>query len=414
MPNNSMAPPPFVGSDGYYVFPSDTCTLAPGQIDPDPASNPWCPQFDWSQFRNPGNVNLGIGYLYQEPFYQAKGINPQTSLPEIWQLDSYGIPYARWNTQTNTWDNFKDIWQPGFVLPPQGQWQPPISPAEAQAGINQLTTDLFTTFTEYLRWGDEPQILSLVVDFKKNLSSDLYSQLYNFLQLFPRQSLRDWFDANIVPNLPFDMIYQMGVGGIAVDQNGNPILQAGSAGYVAPPQTVAAVPPQDWEAFGIRGAFEANRKSCDPFIWAGFINVFNQANLDYCNKHQIAPWDWEDQKARLYLTAQNQNQMQQLQASFDAYRSTIFGSNPRAQDLINQYAALPKLGDLGLEVSRQAVFKKLLEEGEFDTAESIIVAYTQAQSTVLDAGLKSKIPVNVVTSSGRQVFATPSNEVTPQ
>lgn len=78
----------------------------------------------------------------------------------------------------------------------------------------------------------------------------------------------------------------------------------------------------------------------------------------------------------------------------------------KAQKLLLAYAELPRLGDLGLEISRQSAVNELIKKKQYDMVQAIIDAYRYAHQTEIGKALKEPIPFDIQDQSGRVVKAS--------
>jgi len=241
--------------------------------------------------------------------------------------------------------------------------------ADAQEVVAQLYANgTIKPFAKYLIIGDEPKGAG-VINLKEKMTDEQVKKIKSLLQLMPRMILRAWFDINVLAAMP-----------------GEPELQ--------------------FEAH--RLVSSVKKKPYEDMIWAGFIDLFNEANLEYINKNNVTPWNWEDQKLQSYYLSQNKEDTDKINQDFNNYKALNDLQDPQAQDLVLEYNSLPKLGDLGLEISRQFAIRELLARKEYKQVKGIIEAYRYAQYTILGDVLTKPIPFDIVSNDGTIVKATPT------
>jgi hypothetical protein len=241
----------------------------------------------------------------------------------------------------------------------------------AEAAQAAYESGLFTSIVDYLAVGDEPQpppdqiaqgqVYTGVIDLNALLKPDQLDSMKKFFLMLPRSFLQGWFNDQIVPNL-------------AKDANQQPLYK--------------------------------------DMFWGAFINLFNQANLAYIQTPGITnvetglpykPWEWEAKKLDLMMMANNQSDLATLQQQMTDY-STTSKLDPRNAQLLRDYRKLPRLGDMGLEITRQNAINELLKLGEYDTVQAILDSYNYAHATqAMSDALTSPIPFNIVDKSGKQV-----------
>jgi hypothetical protein len=172
-----------------------------------------------------------------------------------------------------------------------------------------------------------------------------------------------------------------------------------SAGAGQQTQRVAEI--YGWEFLRPKRLFE-------DMTWAGFIDFFNECNLEYCNQNQIEPWAWEDEKLKAYYVSQDQPVVDEFLNRMQSYQDVNLAQDPRVIELLSQYKELPALGDPGLEISRQNAVRELLAQGEYDAVKGIIEAYRSAEYTVFSEVLNKPIPFDIDTEDGEIIKATPN------
>jgi len=299
-------------------------------------------------------ITSGIDYVPREPIKQFKGTDPETGLRTFYKIDADGVIIAKSIPATlNSWITLQQNQEP-FLRPSD------LEIAVTKNDLDQVMSDLnssgyFKARTEYIKIGDEPKG-ARVVDITAQLSEDETSDLKELLKLMPRAILYDWFKKEIVPGLP------------------------GTASILDP----------SMDEYG-----RDLKKPMESMMWAGFIDLFNEANLEYVNDQQMAPWDWEAEKMRSYYLAQSEEATQTIKADFDKFASETYINNPEAARILKDFQRLPKLGDPGLEISRQIALNELLKAREFESAQTIVNAYRIANDTVLGEALKGPVPFQV-------------------
>ena len=275
---------------------------------------------------------------------QVKGIDPVSNEVMIYRVEDDGRVVERWNPATKSWQG-----QP-FVCPTS--FGPVISQKESQEAVMYLLNNGFKKVTAYITIGDEPAG-NFVTDFEKFIGQSEAKAFFELLQSMPRQYLRAWFMESIWPKLE---------GGIL------PFKDA-----------------SDSKAADLYGEKIGGKKKDEDLVWGAVIDYFNRANLEYCNKFQVEPWAWEEEKMRLFLISQNRDELQKMEQEFDATVSALTSNESQKQKLIERYNRLPKSEDPGLEVTRQAAVNRLLDDGEFDIVAGIIDSY--------EAAAKSGLPI---------------------
>ena len=245
-----------------------------------------------------------------------------------------------------------------------------------------VESGLFKVRTEYLIIGDEPlgkrgTQAPGVFDLKSVLEPDDYAAIRQYLTMMPRSMLRNFFMEKVWPGIPWDMI--------AIETGDN--RQPTSARYVEDP---------------IYGGGHY-KKQFEDLVWGAFIDLFNEANLEYCNKNSLEPWTWEGQKTDAYYVSSNQESLNELATQIQAYQDVSLALDPKAKNIMEQYAALPKLGDLGLEINRQNAVKELLKRKEYLTAQAIVDAFRYAQDTIIGEQLTKPIPYDITSEDGSTI-----------
>lgn len=287
-------------------------------------------------------------YTPVPPLVQMRGTDPSSGLVFLYQLDTNGIIVGRWDDASKSWQDFRTY---GPFARPE-DLGPALSQAEVMDGLEGLKQDgLLTNTTEYLRIGDEIGLgAQYTVDLSASLGANEYQKLRELLKDMPRQILRSWFDAMILSKMP----------------------------------------PS---SFG-------NKKTGEDLIWMAFVNLFNEVNIIHCNSKNIAPWDWETQKLEAYLKSQNKSEIQRLEEDFKKYQGLV---SERGREILVQYAQLPKIKDLGLEITRQASIVEMLKRGDYLSAQAVVDAYRYVDQTIVGRAVKEPIPFDVALEDGEIV-----------
>lgn len=244
-----------------------------------------------------------------------------------------------------------------------------LSPDEAREAI--VNSGLFKQKTEYIVIGDEPQGGRGVVDLKSMIKIDDYQSLVQYLTLMPRSMLREFYMKKIFPTLPYDI--------------NNPA----SMNFANWPQISDPL-------YG--GSYPV--KQFDDMVWAAFIEVFNEANLNYINQNGLDPWTWEQKKTDAYYVSTSKEAIEQLSQEIDQFRDVSLALDPKAKSIMEDYLTLPKLGDVGFEVNRQNALKELLKMKDYVSAQAIVDAFRYANDSVLGEQLSKPIPYDVTTQDG--------------
>lgn len=313
-------------------------------------------------------------YVPVSPLTQLRGTDPSSGMSYLYEVDANGILVARYDELNNEWLSFKTYGP--FQRPTD--LREPITKEEAVGILEDVKSQgLITYATDYITTGDEPggynfdqgmgssQSLEqmsyegianaisakkgpYVLNIRDQVSAEDLKNLKNLFKLMPRQMLGEWFNFNIAEGLD--------TGGLD-----GPIIKG-------------------------------SRRVGYGMVWAGIIDIFNEANLEYIRENNLAPWDWEEEKMKVYLTSQNKSEMEKLRLKFEEYSSQF---DLRAQKIMAEFAALPKLGDVGLEVSRQYAMSEFLKNGDYDSAEIVVKAYQTANQTEMKEALASPVRYDV-------------------
>ena len=231
-------------------------------------------------------------------------------------------------------------------------------------------TGLFKEKTEYIIVGDEVRG-SAVFNLKSQLSAESYAQLKQFLTFVPRQHLHDWFMETVQHQLP------------------SPMADAQDPFFTDP----------------ITGKIHQKR-GFEDFIWASFIDLFNEANLEYINQAQIDPWTWEQEKMEAFLMSKAKGEIEAIEDDISRFTEQGLESDPEARTILVRFAELPKLGDTGLEINRQNVIRQLLMTGDYKLAEAVVDVFSFLDESDLKEVLKAPIPFDIVTGDGQTVKKT--------
>lgn len=229
-------------------------------------------------------------------------------------------------------------------------------------------------YTPYIEVGDEPLAGKGPLKLSDQLSPDSLDALKKMFLIMPREYLRDWYSRTIRPNIDIRL-------------------------KSSPDNYSMSLETQDLYGF----PSSKMPSDIDDMTWAAVIDLFNQTNANYVSTQGISPWEWERQKYHAIF-------QEQAARSFDALKKSVEEYNPppvsaRATDLYRRFAALPKLGDTGLNINLQNDLKLLIDQGEYDLAESIINAYDQGHASIGPV-LQSPIKTDTVLPDGNILLAT--------
>lgn len=250
---------------------------------------------------------------------------------------------------------------------------PMIELPKAVAAQALAESGLFKEKTEYIKIGDEVQGTG-VFDLKTVLSSEDISSLKQFLTLVPRQYLREWFLQKVFPSLPEEYVW----------------LWTDAAGRLYDPTYNV------WR----------HKKKYEDLVWASFVDLFNEANLEYINKNKLDPWDWEQEKLESFYLSKDQAAMAQVAADIDNFSDAALEQDPKAKAIMEQFASLPKLGDTGLEINRQFAVKELLKRKDYETAQAVVDVFRFINESELADAAKAPIPFDVQMPDGQTIFKT--------
>lgn len=273
------------------------------------------------------------------PISQYKGHDPYTGILYYYQFDAAHKMIARFDFQKNTWE---------FVDPNSGHYFVPndLEPAINSSEMETIRSEVYSSGnfklkTDYIIVGDEPVGGKGVLNLEAKLGKEKYEDFKKLMMFMPRSYLRGWFDKNIMPSL------------------------------------------------SLYGNFE-------NMVWAAFIDVFNEANLEYIKEKGIDPWSWEQEKLHNYYLAENKPVLDELNERFNNYKELNTAPDPEASALMREYQSIPKIGDLGLEISRQFAIKELLARKEYATVKGIIESYKYANDTILSEAINKPLPFDIV------------------
>lgn len=320
-----------------------------------------------------------LTYVPKEPVTQQKGIDPISLKLMQYKVDADNVIVARYNDQSASWVTLKEY---GFFPIPDAMMS-----AITEEELDQLCDDLdeteyFAEFTEYIYVGDEPRKpdgspYPVVFDLQ-NFLGDSYPTMLKFLSMMPRQMLFPWFNHEIRPALA------KGGGSSNINLNGKAPQQIHNTMY----------------------GVTYTEGPLDQLMWGAFIELFNRANIDHCNKNKISPQQWEDEKLESYYIAQSEDTVKSVEEQISSYKDIDLADDPKAVALIEEYAKLPKIGDQGLEINRQSAVRELLRQKEYEAVRGIIDAFKYAKQSVIGESITQPIPFDIVSEDGKAVRAT--------
>jgi hypothetical protein len=332
---------------------------------------------DWLTFNQESGMS---GYTIAQPVLQYKGTDPALQVLTYYQIDANGFIVAEYSPTTGNWIGYLDG---GPFTMPSDVTNSLSSEDMLNIAASLQAAGTFTANTDYLLIGDEPNPTGEgTLDLSSLISAAQYTQLTQFLTVMPREFLRSWFVANVLPSIPH-----------VIPSSASPGNSYSNDTDVADFTTTASP--------GQPGMY-------DDLVWGAFINVFNIANLAYVTANNLEPWAWETQKTEAYYTSQSQPAMASLEASLQQDSDTALSLDPQATAVMQNYLALPPLGDPGLEITRQNAIRELLVQQEYASAQSIVDAYSMAGTGVLSQVLTNPIPYDIVTGAGNTIVATPA------
>lgn len=273
-------------------------------------------------------------YEPQEPLKQMKGSSPATGALTYYRVDQNGVIIYEYQSSEQRWAYFKET-SNGFAEPND------LTPAISLDDLKQIKSSIINSGliklkTDYLIIGDEPAKGIAVIDLKSRIGEEKYFNFKTLLRFLPRMYLRAWYDKNIKP--------------------------------------------------------------AHDMLWAAIIDTFNEANLEHIQENNMTPWQWEEEKLKSYYLAENKPVLDELNAKFAAYKELNTSPDPQAQALMMEYQKIPKIGDQGLEISRQSAIKELLVRKEYEAVKGIIDAFRYAQYTILNEAIVKPIPFDLVVS----------------
>lgn len=267
--------------------------------------------------------------------------------PSYFRVDQNGFLAEKFDDGEKVWIKYQDFGAP-FMVPPNFHQAPDFQPVDkAELAQALLDTGLFIEKTKYITIGDEPVGGSGVLSLKSMLLPDEVANLKKFFTFMPRQMLRDWYMKKVYPSIP--------------------------------------------------------DKQFENMVWASFIEIFNEANLEHINLKKIDGWAWEAEKLDAYYVSQNEPELAALESQISEYGQSSLAFDPQAKAIMEQYAMLPKIGDLGLEINRQNAIKVLLQQKDYQTAQAIVDAFRYAADTVIGDTITQPIPYNIVAADGSAI-----------
>lgn len=342
--------------------------------------------------------NWSPAYSPSLPLVQYQGTDPSSGQINIYQVDQNGYLWKRFNASSGSWDSstLGEFSRPANLTPLFGAQE------QAQAADALTTNGVITEVTPYLIVGDEPDIsLQNAIDLSTMLKPDDLTAIKSIFSQLPRAVLWQWFKDNVQNALP---------NGYTVDKKGVPTMTYGPGGI--PLYSIRQ---------NIYGETPTTRKLMQDETWSAFINLFNESNVEAIKVQMpFAPlssqtfWDWEAKKVEAFNAQVTSDEMKTLDTTMDSYIEAATPVDPEASYLMQQYALLPKIGDLGLEISRQNAIKELLKQKEYKAVEGIIDAYKYLHTTMLSDAVTSPIPFDIVSSDGSlvQKTTTPTSATT--
>lgn len=228
-----------------------------------------------------------------------------------------------------------------ITLPPTSALTEAFTSQDADIVVNDIIErGLITPLTEYII-GDHHPVGKAVVSIKSRIGEEDYNKLKSLLTFLPRMNLWAWFQETVMPNI---------------------------------------------QSYG----------SYEDMVWAAFVEAFNEANLEYISKNNLDPWSWEEQKVETYYLAENKNALLALEERYDGYIELNVNPDATAKALMLEYSELPKIGDIGLEISRQFAIKQLLIRKEYATVKGIIEAFRYASQSPIASAIEQKLPFDIV------------------
>lgn len=245
------------------------------------------------------------------------------------------------------------------------------TPEEAEAARVAkaiVEVDKFVQKTEYIEVGDEvPGDAALSLE--KTLKAEEYQNIKTLMTHMPRAYLREWYMKTVWPNLP----------------------TRASLGL-----------PSEMIYDKLYGTYIENKPDND-LVWASFIEVFNQANLEYINLKKLDPWTWENEKLEAFYLSKDQKALDELKSSFQRFTDESLSKDPRAKRILEQFAALPKLGDTGLEVNRQNSIRELLKAQEYAAAQAAVDALRYMSESKFGEGMMKPLSMDITLDTGKTI-----------
>lgn len=198
-------------------------------------------------------------------------------------------------------------------------------------------------FTEYLRIGDEPQTSVPTLDLSKYLEASTYQSIREAFRYLPRSELGSLIRDKILP-----------------------MIQAGL-------QTIKSVN-------STTGSWIIVTTDTPAMMKKSFISLFNEVALTELNLRNIDNWTWEQIKMRALYQAKTDATVDQNSLAYKLSATVVIKDPEMAMiDSLNkQYASLPKLGNEGAELNRQAAIVGLMKKKEYSIVQQIINAYKNA------------------------------------
>lgn len=322
--------------------------------------------------------------------YKNNGFTATDSSNSVYAANLYlvkysasGNPFQYLDLSDMTWKTLnRHLPDPIIPVSPQVTVDAQVGTAITIDDAKQAVVEsgFFKLRTDYLLIGDEPVdktggLPPGVFDLKSILSDEQYQTLREYFTMMPRSMLYNFFMDKVWPSIPWDM-YSLGTDPAPSDR---PLVTS--------------------QIYGESHV----KKQYEDLVWGAFIDLFNDANLEYVTKNQLEPWTWEGQKTDGYYVSSNQDALNQLASQLQQYQDIALALDPQAQKIMQDYSELPKLGDLGMEINRQNAIKELLKRKDYVTAQAIVDAYRYAKDTVLGDTLTQPIPFDIVAADGSRV-----------
>jgi hypothetical protein len=244
----------------------------------------------------------------------------------------------------------------------------PLTDEQRQQIAQDITNlEVFKFKTEYILIGDEPRPnYDGVLNFEKVLKPDEVASLKQYLTFMPREMLWNFYMKKIWIGIPKADVMTM------------------------------FIPRQFTSIYGD----SHEKKPLEDMVWAGLIDLFNQANIKYVNDNQMEPWDWEAKKTDAYYISTSKEAIDSLELEINQYRDVSLALDPKAKVVMEAFATLPKLGDVGMEINRQNSIKELLKQKDYATAQAIVDAFRYINDTELGTILAKPIPYDIVNPDG--------------